>query len=304
MGRAATAAIPAIDRQSLRQLETHFIAPEIYRRDDLAVRQGRLAQLISSRVIPQLLRLHGDVLPDAPSVEVLVEALAPDSADITGLADIILGSDLEAAVSYVTVLRERGLSMDSLFIELLEPTARHLGEMWDHDECDFVDVTLGVARLQKLLAAFNNSHTEPALDSRRAVLMAMTPGDQHFFGVTMVERFLLASGWKVQTETSATMQEIADAAQGRWYAVAGLTAGSTEMMEPLAATIRLIRQTSANPRIGIMVGGPLFTANPALALEVGADETASNAPAAVLVAQKLFDVAIAQRERAAERGTH
>ncbi|WP_033926179.1 cobalamin B12-binding domain-containing protein [Sphingomonas sp. 35-24ZXX] len=304
MGRAAAAAIPAIDRQSLQQLETHFIAPEIYRRDDLAVRQGRLAQLISSRVIPQLLRLHGDVLPDAPSVEVLVEALAPDSADITGLADIILGSDLEAAVSYVTVLRERGLSMDSLFIELLEPTARHLGEMWDHDECDFVDVTLGVARLQKLLAAFNNSHTEPALDSRRAVLMAMTPGDQHFFGVTMVERFLLASGWKVQTETSATMQEIANAAQGRWFAVAGLTAGSTEMMEPLAATIRLIRQTSANPRIGIMVGGPLFTANPAVALEVGADETASNAPAAVLVAQKLFDVAIVQRERADERGTH
>ena len=304
MGRAAAAAIPAIDRQSLQQLETHFIAPEIYRRDDLAVRQGRLAQLISSRVIPQLLRLHGDVLPDAPSVEVLVEALAPDSADITGLADIILGSDLEAAVSYVTVLRERGLSMDSLFIELLEPTARHLGEMWDHDECDFVDVTLGVARLQKLLAAFNNSHTEPALDSRRAVLMAMTPGDQHFFGVTMVERFLLASGWKVQTETSATMQEIANAAQGRWFAVVGLTAGSTEMLEPLAATIRLIRQTSANPRIGIMVGGPLFTANPALALEVGADETASNAPAAVLVAQKLFDVAIAQRERATERGTH
>jgi len=304
MGRAAAAAIPAIDRQSLQQLETHFIAPEIYRRDDLAVRQGRLAQLISSRVIPQLLRLHGDVLPDAPSVEVLVEALAPDSADITGLADIILGSDLEAAVSYVTVLRERGLSMDSLFIELLEPTARHLGEMWDHDECDFVDVTLGVARLQKLLAAFNNSHTEPALDSRRAVLMAMTPGDQHFFGVTMVERFLLASGWKVQTETSATMQEIANAAKGRWFAVAGLTAGSTEMMEPLAATIRLIRQTSANPRIGIMVGGPLFTANPALALEVGADETASNAPAAVLVAQKLFDVAIVQRERADERGTH
>lgn len=304
MGRAAAAAIPAIDRQSLQQLETHFIAPEIYRRDDLAVRQGRLAQLISSRVIPQLLRLHGDVLPDAPSVEVLVEALAPDSADITGLADIILGSDLEAAVSYVTVLRERGLSMDSLFIELLEPTARHLGEMWDHDECDFVDVTLGVARLQKLLAAFNNSHTEPALDSRRAVLMAMTPGDQHFFGVTMVERFLLASGWKVQTETSATMQDIANAAQGRWFAVAGLTAGSTEMMEPLAATIRLIRQTSANPRIGIMVGGPLFTANPALALEVGADETASNAPAAVLVAQKLFDVAIVQRERAAEGGTH
>lgn len=305
MGRAASAAIPAIDRQSLRQLETHFIAPEIYQRDDVVMRQGKLAQLISSRVIPQLLRLHNnEAVRDAPPVEQLVKALSPERADISGLADIVLGSDLEAAVSYVTVMRDRGLSMDTLFIELLEPTARHLGEMWDHDECDFVDVTLGVARLQKLLAAFNNSHTVRALDSRRAVLMAMTPGDQHFFGVTMVERFLLASGWKVQTETSATAEEIASAAKSRWFAVAGLTAGSTDMMESLAATIRLIRRQSVNPQIGIMVGGPLFTADPALAIEVGADETASNAPAAVLIAQKLFDLAVVRQARSEELGTH
>lgn len=295
MGRAAFAVTPPIDQVSLHQLETHFIAPEIYRRDDLAMRQRKLAQLISSRVIPQLLRLHTNVLPDAPPVEVVVEALAPDSADITGLADIILGSDLEAAVSYVMVLRDRGLSMEALFVELLEPTARHLGEMWDHDECDFIDVTIGVARLQKLLAVFNNSHTAPLLDSRRSVLMAMTPGDQHYFGVTMVERFLLASGWKVQTETAATAQELASAAKGRWFAVAGLTAGSAQMMESLMTTIKLIREQSLNPDIGIMVGGPVFTANPALAAEVGADATASNAPAAVLVAQKLFDVASVQR---------
>jgi hypothetical protein len=201
MGRAAFAIIPRIDQVSLHQLETHFIASEIYQRDDLSVRQRKLAQLISSKVIPQLLRLHTDVMPEAPPVDVIVKALAPDSADITGLADIVLGSDLEAAVSYVMALRDRGLSMETLFIELLEPTARHLGEMWNHDECDFIDVTLGVARLQKLLAVFNNSHAAPWLDSRRSVLMAMTPGDQHYFGVTMVERFLLASGWKVQTET-------------------------------------------------------------------------------------------------------
>ncbi|WP_081590524.1 cobalamin B12-binding domain-containing protein [Blastomonas sp. AAP53] len=305
MGRAASAAIPVIDRRSLRQLEAHFIAPEIYQRKDLAIRQGKLAQLISNRVIPQLLRLHTELVPDAPPIDVLVKTLAPGRDDISGLADIILGTDLEAAVSYVMVLRERGLSMDTLFIELLEPTARHLGEMWDHDECDFVDVTLGVSRLQKLLAVFNNSHTQPALDSRRHVLMAMTPGDQHFFGVTMVERFLLASGWKVRTETSGTAEEIAALAKDTWFAVAGLTAGSKQTLDSLRSTIGLIRQQSANPQIGIMVGGPLFTANPAMAAQVGADATAPNAPAAVLVAQKLYDVATAEcsNDRAAAQLT-
>ena len=293
MGRGAQAPIPQIDRHSLRQLETHFVAPDIYRRGDLALRQSQLAQMVADRVIPQLLRLHDEIVPEAPSVEAVLSVLGPNRGDIAGLADIVLGDDLEAAVRYVIVLRDRGLSMETLFIELLEPTARHLGEMWDNDACDFIGVTLGVARLQKLLAAFNDTHVCDALDMRRTVLMAMTPGDQHFFGVTMVERFLEASGWKVQTETAACAEEIADAARTRWFAVAGLTAGSTQMIDSLSETIALIRKRSQNPHIGIMVGGPLFAEDPSLVAAVGADATATSAPTAVLVAQKLSDAASA-----------
>lgn len=293
MGRGAQAPIPQIDRHSLRQLETHFVAPDIYRRGDLALRQSQLAQMVADRVIPQLLRLHDEIVPEAPSVEAVLSVLGPNRGDIAGLADIVLGDDLEAAVRYVIVLRDRGLSMETLFIELLEPTARHLGEMWDNDACDFIGVTLGVARLQKLLAAFNDTHVCDALDMRRTVLMAMTPGDQHFFGVTIVERFLEASGWKVQTETAACAEEIADAARTRWFAVAGLTAGSTQMIDSLSETIALIRKRSQNPHIGIMVGGPLFAEDPSLVAAVGADATAPSAPTAVLVAQKLSDAASA-----------
>lgn len=291
MGQLARAAVPFVDRGSLRKLETHFVAPEIYRRDDLAVRQARLARIVSIELVPRLLRLHSEIVPEAPPVAQVIEALAPSSADVSGLAEIVLGSDLEAAVAYVIVLRERGLAMETLFLELLEPTARHLGTLWDRDECDFIDVTLGVARLQKLLAIFNLTHDLPALDERRNVLMAVTPGDQHYFGATMVEKFLLAAGWQVRTEFSATEDEIADAARSEWFAVAGLTMGSELKVEKLRSTIRKLRARSCNPDISVMVGGPVFAQQPALVEAVGADATASTAPAAVLVAQKLFDVA-------------
>lgn len=295
MGLMANAVVlPMIERQVLRNLETHFIAPEIYGRDDVVARQAKLARIISNDVIPRLLKLHNEVIPDAPPVASLIEALAPSSADITGLADIVLGSDLEAAAAYVMVLRDRGLSMETLFVELLEPTARRLGEMWDKDECDFIDVTLGVARLQKLLAIFNDTHAIPALDQRRRVLMAMTPGNQHSFGVAMVERFLLAAGWDVQAELTGTADEIAAVARDSWFAVAGLTIGSERQIDSLKKAIALLREQSCNRAIGIMVGGPIFTANPGIAYEVGADATAPNAPAAVLVAQKLFDVGAAK----------
>ncbi len=289
MVRAARVAMPAMDRRGLERLETHFVSPEFYRRDDVAVRQARLAEVVAGRIIPQLLRLHTEVLPEAPPVELVVEALAPSSSDISALAHIVLGSDLEAAVSYVLVLRDRGLSMETLFLELLEPAARYLGQLWDEDECDFIDVTLGVARLQKLLATFNGSHLLPGLDTRRQVLMAVTPGDQHYFGASMVERFLSAAGWGVETAFDRSAEDIAQAAHAQWFAVAGLTVGSERSLPRLEETIRLIRRHSRNQMIGVMVGGPLFTADPALALEVGADGTAANAPAAVLMAQKLFD---------------
>jgi len=295
--------VPVIDQQDLQRLETHFIAADIYGRDDVAERQSKLAQIVSGNIIPRLLRLHTELLVDAPPVEMVIESLAPTSADISGLADIVLGSDLEAAVSYVTVLRDRGLSMETLFVELLEPTACYLGEMWDRDECDFIDVTLGVTRLQKLLAAFNDTHTVPSLDSRRQILLAMAPGGQHRLGLAMIEQCLIAAGWSVQTELSAAFDDIIEAASQNWFAVVGLTASSETQLDTLTRTIAAIRERSMNREIGIMVGGPIFTAYPALALEIGADETAPNAAAAVVVAQKLFDrVAIMRLVETKRRG--
>jgi methanogenic corrinoid protein MtbC1 len=294
MGQSAVAvSVPTICPENLHRLEQHYLAPDIYRRDDLAERQERLARVVSGEIIPRLLMLHAEVVQDAPPA-VLVEALLPTRADIGGLADILLGSDLAAAVAYVAVLRDRGLSMESLFLELLEPTARYLGYMWEQDECDFIDVTLGVGRLQQLLAFYSDSHFVPALDQRRRVLIAMTPGNQHSFGAAMVERFLLAAGWQVQAELSGTAEDIAAAAHEAWYAVVGLTMGSERQIESLKSTIAQLRARSRNPAIGVMVGGPMFTADPALAKEVGADATAPNAPAAVLVAQKLFNLAMAK----------
>lgn len=283
-------AVQTVGSQNFRQFERYFVAPEIYRRSDVAVRQVDLARFVSSEIIPRLLRLHAEVVPDAPSVDVLVKALKPDSTDVNALAHIVLGDDLEAAATYIKVMRDRGLSMEALYIELLEPTARYLGQMWDNDECDFVDVTVGVGRLQTLLSIFNDTHALPNLRTKRRVLIATTPGNQHFLGASMIEKLMSAAGWRVRTEYSSDAAEIMRSVRKKWFAVIGLTVGFDRQLEGLKSIIADVRQGSKNDTIGVLVGGPMFTENPALAIEVGADATAPNAPAAVLAAQKLFDV--------------
>jgi methanogenic corrinoid protein MtbC1 len=272
------------DRFSPRALENHFIVPEIARRDDVDQRRAKLAAVVADDIIPHLLKLHS-VAP----IEEIMPPTGPTRADVEELAHIVLGPDVDASAAYVAVLRERGVPMDTVFTDLLEPTARLLGEMWQRDECDFIDVTLGTARLQKLLAIFNASHDRPPVTERRQVLMATTPGEQHSFGVRMVEEVLVSSRWNVDTDYEATLESLAAAVDEQWYAVVGLTLVNGSGIDRTRDAIATIRQHSCNRAVGIMVGGPPFTENPLLAEQIGADATAVNATSAALVAQKLFD---------------
>ena len=42
------------------------------------------------------------------------------------------------------------MEMDQLFLDLLAPTARLLGEWWASDRCDFATVTLGTMQLRRM----------------------------------------------------------------------------------------------------------------------------------------------------------
>jgi MerR family transcriptional regulator, light-induced transcriptional regulator len=256
-----------------------------FTRNDVAARQAKLADVVSTAIVPRLVTLHKEVLA-GPATRV------PPPADweIERLARLVLSPDINAAAAYVTLLRERGLSVEALFVGLLEPAARHLGAMWDRDECDFVDVTLGLGRLQKLLAVFNSTHTLQAVNSYRRVLLATTPDEQHSFGALMVEKFLRSSGWDVSVEFGGTEDRVLTAVRERWFAVAGFTVGSERQLGLLESAIGSVRAASRNSAIGVMVGGPVFTNQPDLAPRIGADATAADAVTAVLIAQMLFDV--------------
>ncbi|KQP59690.1 cobalamin B12-binding domain-containing protein [Methylobacterium sp. Leaf108] len=263
-------------------MDAHFVAPDIIRRSDVFARRAKLLRIVSADVIPRLTLHH------RAEAQAATATLARDN-EIQSLAHLVLGTDLQAAIDFVTGLRDRGVSMDTLFVDVLEPAARYLGHLWDEDICDFIDVTLAVGRLQHLLAVFNDTDGLPAINKKRLVLMTTMSDEQHVFGAAMVEKFLSAGGWNVQSEPAAPRETIASLVERRWFAVVGLTKSCDRGLDELAAFIATIRARSCNRAVGIMVGGPVFTADPGLAVRLGADATALNAPAAVVLAQKLFD---------------
>ncbi|MDX2259774.1 MAG: cobalamin-dependent protein, partial [Hyphomicrobiaceae bacterium] len=270
--------------------QTAFVASEILHREDAAQRQDRLAQVISEQIVPRLMALNREA-----RCEPILSS--PSEAEIIELARLVLSPDLEVAAAYVTLLRERGATTEDLFVELLQPAAQYLGTMWDRDECDFVDVTLGVGRLQKLLAVFNCTHNIPALSKKRRVFLTPTRSEQHSFGLMMVHKLLSAAGWNVTLASEPAVECVSAAVAADWYAVAGITLSCESHIDAATDLIAAVRRHSRNPAIGVMVGGAHLESRPELVAQLGADATACNATTAVILAQKLFDIGAQQNWR-------
>ena len=249
-------------------------------------RYAKLSNIVAEHVLPKLVALHDQLPPAAAPV------IIKRTAEIAELARIVMGPESDEAANYLLKLKDGGVSLDDLHAELLEPTARLLGDLWNEDRADFVDVTIGVSRLQRLVHVFEGLGQVPDYDEKRRALLAAAPGEQHSLGSTIVQKFLRAGGWHVWSCASPDIGEPAEIVSREWFAVVGFSLGSDVHVASLKDAIAMVRERSLNRKIGVMIGGSAVTRDSDLVARVGADGTAANGPAAVILAKKLLAEAL------------
>jgi methanogenic corrinoid protein MtbC1 len=215
-----------------------------------------------------------------------------DANTVEEFVTLIRNHEMVVASAYFEAMRARGVSLEALYLQLLAPAARRLGELWEADLCDFTDVTVALGRLQQALrelsSAFRNE-LEPREHGRRALLMP-APGEQHTFGLFMVAEFFRRAGWDVWGGPPASGGDLTGIVRAEWFDVVGLSVGCESRLDVLAAGIRAMRRASRNRAIGVMVGGPAFVEHPELVALVGADATAADARQAALQAESLVSL--------------
>ncbi len=164
-------------------------------------RAHRLESIVWGEIVPRLADLHHGSRADAA-------ANPPTVEEIEEFSRVVIASDGSGAATFFQRISARGHSFDSLFEILLAPTARRLGELWEQDRCDFIDVTLGVGRLQELLNEFGSAAGMEVRDLERRVLLIATPRDTHVFGLKVVGKFLLSAGWDVRLHDRQPLRPI------------------------------------------------------------------------------------------------
>lgn len=256
--------------------------------------EARLASIIFDDIVPRLQMLHHEL--SARDAE-----RAFTKEEIAEFARIVVSDDAAATDRFLQRMRARGHSEDTLFLGLLSETARHLGALWEDDRCNFVDVTIGVARLQKILCVFGGCCEPVVGDGRQRAALCALRGERHLFGADMVACFMRHAAWEVDIRKDAEADDVVELVTGAWFGVLGFTVSSELGLDALCRAIQSGRAASLNPQIAILVGGPLFRVNPGLVAQVGADAMAGDAASATLLAKKLL---LRQQAKGAARDGH
>ncbi len=258
-----------------------------------------LVRALNSEVIPRLAQAHRSrETPHRPVGTGAPPAIpwVPNAQDVDVFVARILDSSEAGIVSMVERLRRRGASEESIYLDLLAPAARVLGQMWSDDVCDFATVTLSVARLQRLMRQLSPSFISgaPLRLQARNILLAQAADEQHGLGLAMVAEFFRRAGWVVECLQGPDTPDPAALAQAQWFDVIGFSLGSELRLPWLRDKISAIRLVSRNAEVVVMVGGPLFDANPGWVDHVGADAWTQDARKAPELAARRVGL-VAQR---------
>ncbi|WP_017672664.1 cobalamin B12-binding domain-containing protein [Blastomonas sp. AAP53] len=217
-----------------------------------------------------------------------------DEPSIAAFANQVLAHEVNELADIIIDHLDSDVAPETLFIELIAPTARELGEKWTRDECDFVDVTMGLWRLQLLLrtiAVWAPPTPGWHLRSNRALFTTM-PNDQHSLGTLMISECFQRAGWDVEALVEPDQSEILRALSSSSFDVVGLTVTTDFSIAAVPKLLTAMRSVSCNPNLAIMIGGPAIGHDPERARALGADGTAPDAAAALALADELVSAGV------------
>ena len=201
---------------------------------------------------------------------------------------MVLSKDSDSLIAYIGALLQSGLAMDTIYMDLMMPAARLLGDYWLEDSISFTDVTIGLGRLQQVVRTLGWQRVQSSGPDHSAPSALFVPAstEQHTFGLFIIEDSFRRAGWRTWIESSGNQADVLDMVRSHWFDLIGFSASCESQQDEITQMIAGVRKASRNPGLFIMAGGRLFIERPELLSAVGADATAPTGSDALLIADK------------------
>ncbi len=235
-----------------------------------SISPDQLLSLVEGELLPRLwMNCRRNV--DLPAARPAMPTGQPWPEDtVANICTLASCEDDESLDLIVNTALDNGADVTQVFLELLGPAAKELGEDWLADRASFIDVHLGLLSLRRLVGRFEG-FVHARSGAGRDILLTTAPGDDHSFGITLVADCFQRAGWRVCNLTGASLDELVGAVADNTFNCVGLSLYNDSGLDDLRQAIADIRVASRNPDIVVVVGGVSFENVTEPTQRVGAD---------------------------------
>ncbi len=197
--------------------------------------------------------------------------------------------DRRRAFAVVDDAHANGLDMGALYIQVLQPSLREVGRLWQENEMTVAEEHLATAITQMVMARVADETSARTLPGARTLIAACAEMERHDVGLRMVCDLLEQEGWTAAYLGATVPREsLARLVHEQRPDAVILSASITRHLPQLQGMIASVRAAMGPVVPFIMVGGRPFLDDPALAQRLGADATAHDALLAVACFRERF----------------
>lgn len=186
-----------------------------------------------------------------------------DDEVVTRLRDMVLHGESHAREDFIREMDDAGVSREELADIYVPEAARRLGDEWCDDELSFTDVTIGSARLQRLLRVLGPEWRSDLNADANApsVLVAVAASNNHTLGAMLVTGQLRRLGFSVRLSLGETTADFARRMNSSRFDMLLISASGSEKLVTVRNMVKIISQAEIDQG-PVVLGGPILQFKP------------------------------------------
>lgn len=201
---------------------------------------------------------------------------------IVGLVAASTSGSKDAFASLLLEVRRARITLAALADIYIPEAARRMGEAWHEDQMSWMDVSIGVGRMQSLLREIGAAWAaDQAGDAGHGtVLLLGAEREQHTLGPMVVMGQLRRFGVSVCLRIAPTFAELNTLLATRQFDGILISVSTKDKLEAVAKTVEFLKNQMSQP-CPIVVGGAVMARVEDLAACTGADFSTNDIGAAL-----------------------
>lgn len=209
---------------------------------------------------------------------------------VTGLIAASLSGTKAAFADLLSEMKRARISLPALADVYIPIAARRMGQDWLDDQMSWLDVSIGVGRMQSLLREIGTAWVaDQAGDAGHGTVMLIVPDrEQHTLGPMVATGQLRRYGVSVCLRIAPNFTELRSLLASRHFDGVMISVATKEKLASVAKTIHFLRTVMEAP-IPIIVGGAVMAKVEDLASCTGADFASNDIGVALEAMGLTFD---------------